>query len=132
MKCQFCNQRCHLLKEDEADYSRYEMTWCCPQHPVRVLHHVRTEKYALRRDHSITGVSRYWTHTSIRWVNEKGQILIARFERSTNLHFEVYSVKKSKGDGRDDYNLIFELKEYPKDFTPENIMEKIRTLTIFS
>jgi len=134
MKCQFCNERCRLLKDGEADYSSSEMTWYCSQHPIRVLHHVRLETYTLRRDSSIIGTARHWSHTSIRWVNDKGQIIMAWFKRDNNIptEFEVYNVKKGKKYFNDRYNLIFELSEYPKDFTPENIRQKIATLIIFS
>lgn len=135
MKCQFCNEKCRLLKEGEADYSNYDMTWYCAKHPVRVLHHVSVQKYSLRRDHSIIGTTRHWRNTSIRWVNNKGQMIMAIFKRDLNKNpcgFEVFNFKKGKGIWGDSHKSIFELKEYPKDFTPENIRQKISSLIIFS
>lgn len=135
MKCQFCNERCRLLKKDEPDFNQHEMTWLCPKHPTRVLHHVRVEKYCLRRDHSVYGIEREWERTSVRWVTDKGQLMVAWFCRDENrgpTNFIVYQIKKGKEYWQDKYNEIFSLDEHPKDFTPENVPQKIATLTIFS
>jgi len=135
MKCQFCHERCRLLKEGEPDFTTHDMTWYCPQHPTRVLHHVELEKYALRRDRDIRGVSRTWRNTSIQWVNDRGQSMSAHYRRSDNEepgNFVVYQITKGKERYQDRYNEVFRLEEYPKDFTPENIVRKIGALTIFS
>lgn len=135
MKCQFCNQRCSLLKEGDPNFSKAEMTWLCDRHPTRVLHHVRIERFSLRRDHSIHGTTRNWNLTTVSWVNEKGQLLSAHYERFSDgdVSFTIYHIVKSnQGPWADKYNQIFELEGVPKEFTPENIAKKVAALTIFS
>jgi hypothetical protein len=135
MKCQFCDKKCRLLKENDAEFSKYEMTWYCDKHSTAVFHHVEVERYVLRRDHGINGINREWTNTSIQWVNNKGQLMSAVFRRNSNKKsdgFVVYSVIKGIQKWDDRYNEIFSMKEYPKDFTPDNIAQKIATLAIFS
>lgn len=134
MKCQFCNERCRLLKEGEPDYSKYAMSWLCRKHPTRVIHHVQLEKYCLRRDHSIQGVTRSWTYTSVTWVNNKKQSMSAFYMRRNDEpgEFEVCRIIRGKDRFMDRTKSVFSLPEHPKDFTPENIADKVDKFIIFS
>jgi len=134
MRCQFCNKRCRLLKPNEADYHESYMIWLCENHSNRVLHWVQMDRYKLRRDHDIQGVSREWTYTTVSWVNDKMQLLIAYWHRYDKkpAEFSVNQIIKGQHKWEDRYNDIFDLETHPKDFTPENIAQKIATLVIFS
>lgn len=135
MKCFFCNKRCRLLKDKEPDFRQSEMTWLCNSHPTRVLHHVHLERYNLRRDHSIQGVERTWNHSTVKWVNDKGQIMEAWFRRNEDRQpadFIVHVVRKGKERWQDKYDEVFTMDHYPEGFTPENIAQKVATFVIFS
>jgi hypothetical protein len=134
MKCYFCHQRCHLLnKEDkDEDYHPSGLMWLCRNHPTKVLHFIRIRSFQVRGK-GIQGKHREWVSTEIRWKDEKDEYC-ASFIMDGDKPFEVIRYRKPDEmtnifDFGED--MIFKLSEHPKDITPENVVQKIKTYVLF-
>jgi hypothetical protein len=138
MKCQFCKQRCALIKKNDSDFSPGDMNWVCTRHPLRVIHVVSVKRYTLRRDHNIQGEQRLWNNTYMIWEDGKQRFRANfwRFKGQPNI-FVLEAIHLATDlnelDKYDEYaDDVFKLESHPKEITPENIVNKMKTYRVFS
>ena len=141
MKCQFCQQPCFLLPEEDPDFLISVLNWECKRHPVKVIHHIYRRFYSTRRNREIRGEIRRWKNTLLTWKVGKlyWRANFWRNEIGEPTSFTVDTIAEINPGRRDiRYNAatnkygIIKLKGHPKEITPENVITKIKTYIVFS
>jgi hypothetical protein len=136
MKCQFCQQRCSLLQKEDPDYTSYDLNWECKHHPVKVVHVVRRRFYSLRRDREIRGEQRTWKNTFLMWKVGKlyWKVSFYRKEEIIPTFFVVDILADRTPNHFSSANKygVLKLGGHPKEITPENVINKIKTYIVFS
>jgi hypothetical protein len=151
MKCQFCQQRCSLQKNEDylhPNYTSTSLNWICRQHPIEVKQVVYCQRYSLRGNYQQKGEIRYWNNTTLTWL-ENSKLFRANFFRDGQeepSHFVLETSKKNFSDLPEidwnhsrlnngkffDFDWAIDLEGHPKDITPENIQTKMKTYLVFS
>jgi hypothetical protein len=134
MKCQFCNQRCVQIKATSPDYNKYNIQYVCKNHVIQPVSIVEVRRYHVRGNYDTIGELRLLQNTILSWPTNNKQYYLASFWRNENQEPGYFTVVKSnKADWSGAYGQsVLYLEEYPKDITPENIINKVKTYIVFS